>query len=237
MATARRRRPPPSTAAKAAPDAAAPAEPVVLSGTPRHLRATVTVRNETDELLRLRAAAVSAPDLPGASTRLAGRVRAGTTRAVPVSVQLDAATAPGSYPAELDVGGLRREVVLRVEPDLDLRVSPRQVLARAGVQPIELRVRNEGNVAIGLARRVRARTRCDGVVSDLDVELTLDASLTVEPGVAVDARGELLVPALDPRRRHEARVPVGTADLHVVVLPSDDDPAAADPDPDDEEQP
>ena len=53
-----------------------------------------------------------------------------------------------------------------------------------------------------------------------DISLTVLDPTTLEPGTIVSVAGELTVPDdLDPTRRHVARIPVGTADLEVVVLP------------------
>jgi len=195
----------------------------VLTGPPSGLRASVAVHNAGDRRLSVRGGSVTSEQVSAQRARLGGTVAAGDTRDVPVSVQVAAVTPPGSYSAALEVGGVSRPATLRVEPDLDVRVSPRRLLATRGEQRVELRVTNAGNVAVTLAQLVRGSARSDGVISDLDVELHLDTSVTVEPGLAVDATGRLVVPdTLDPTRRHEARLPVGTADLVVVVLPTDD---------------
>lgn len=195
----------------------------MLTGPPGRLGTTVSVHNTGDRRLSARGGAVTSTEVSAQRARLGEAVPPGRTRDVPVSVQVAAATAPGSYPAALEVGGVSRAATLRVEPDLDVRVSPRRLLATRGEQAVDLRITNAGNVPVPLARLVRGSVRSDGVISDLDVELHLDASVTVGPGSAVDATGRVVVPdGLDPTRRHEARLPVGTADLVVVVLPTDD---------------
>lgn len=222
MATARRR-----TSTKRSAPVAAQGDPttdaLVLTGPPGRLGATVTVHNAGDRRLSVRGGSVTSDAVSPQHARLGGTVAAGRTRDVPVSVQVGAATPPGSYPAALEVGGVSRAATLRVEPDLDVRVSPRRLLATRGEQSVQLRITNAGNVPVPLARLVRGSARADGVIGDLDVELHLQRPVTVEPGLAVDATGRVVVPdGLDPTRRHEARLPVGTADLVVVVLPTDD---------------
>ena len=71
-------------------------------------------------------------------------------------------------------------------------------------------------------RLLRARTDDGGPDPGPDVTLTLTDATTAAPGTTSVLRGSLSVPAeLDPTRRHTARVPVGTADLDVTILPRD----------------
>ncbi|GAA4352987.1 NEW3 domain-containing protein [Angustibacter luteus] len=202
--------------------------PILLRGTPRHLDATVSVTNEGDRAVTVRSATVRGPDVRTTTARVGARLAAGSTGTVPVSVSLPASTAPGSYPVELEVAGVARDAVLQVEADLDLRISPSRLLAQRGQQPLSVRITNAGNVSVPIASVLRARLWTNGVVGDLDVEVGLDSPVTVEPGVTVDATGHVSVPDdLDPTRRHQARIPVGTATLVVVVLPSDEKPTTA----------
>jgi hypothetical protein len=94
------------------------------------------------------------------------------------------------------------------------------VLATPGRQRVTLTLVNHGNVDIPLAALARARTDDGGPDPGPDVSLTVLDPTTVEPGAIVSVAAELTVPdELDPTRRHVARIPVGTADLEVVVLP------------------
>lgn len=194
-------------------------EPLVLVGPPGRLRAVVTVANTGDRRLAVRSSTVrreGAPDLPGLAS---GVVDPGATDSVPVTVALEPGTAPGDYTAELEVAGVRRAVVLRVEPELAMHVSPRRMLAEPGTQTVTLVVRNEGNVDVPLAPVTRARTDDGGPDPGPDVTLTLRSPGTVPAAGSVTRTGRLDVPAdLDPTRRHRASVPVGLADLDVIVL-------------------
>ena len=79
---------------------------------------------------------------------------------------------------------------------------------------------NEGNVPIPLAAVTRARTDDGGPDPGPDVTLRVADPPVVDPGTTVTVDATLSVPdELDPTRRHLARVPVGTADLDVIVLP------------------
>jgi hypothetical protein len=210
MATARRSKQP----------ATPPADAIVLSGPPSSLRATVTVENTSEGRLAVRGATLHLDDgtpVPGTAAALIG---AGSTASLPVRVSIDPTTAPGTYAAELEVSGARRSAVIRVQTHLSLTVIPDEVLAIAGRHPIGIDVANDGNVAVPIAGRVLAATDDGRGEPGPDVTLEVDNPTTIEPGGSVTLEGHLDVPqGLDPARRHVARVPVGVADLIVIVLP------------------
>ena len=249
MTTARRRpakaATKPAAAKKAAPTRAAPkkatakkatakkvaakkavSEPssdaIVLTGPPGLLRATVSVENAVDQRVAVRGLTLHRSGRQALTGAGAAVIAPGATAEVPVAFRLEPDTPPGDYPAEVEVGGLRRDAVLRVEPDLSMHVSPRRVLAEVGDHPLTVTVANDGNLPIPLAAVVRARTDDGGPDPGPDVTFTLGAATTAAPGSTTVLRGSLAVPAeLDPTRRHTARVPVGTADLDVIILPRD----------------
>jgi hypothetical protein len=213
--------------AKATPTKGATTEPppsdaIVLTGPPALLRATVSVENAVDQRVSVRGLTLHRSGREALTGAGAAVIAPGATAEVPVAFRLEPDTPPGDYPAEVEVGGIRREAVLRVEPDLSMHVSPRRVLAEVGEQELTITVANDGNLAIPLAAVVRARTDDGGPDPGPDVTLTLDAATTAAPGTTRVLRGSLSVPTeLDPTRRHTARVPVGTADLDVIILPRD----------------
>jgi hypothetical protein len=227
--TTARRRPAKATAKPAAKPAAAtggrkaaPADAIVLTGPPGLLRATVSVENAVDQRVAVRGLTLHRSGHQAVTGAGAAVIAPGATAQLPVSFRLAPDTAPGEYQAEVEVGGIRREAVLRVEPDLSMRVSPRRVLAGVGDTDVSITVTNDGNLAIPLAAVVRARTDDGGPDPGPDVTLTLADATTVAPGSTSVVRGSLGVPRdLDPTRRHTARVPVGTADLDVIILPRD----------------
>lgn len=196
------------------------ADGLVFSGPPGQLRAMVTLANTGDQRLAVRGLTVRrqrAPDLAGL---VAGVVAPGATAALPVTVALEPGTGPGDYAAEVEVAGVRRPAVLHVEPELAMRVSPRRVLAEPGPQDLTIVVVNEGNIDVPLASLTRART-CDGGDDPPgpDVTLTLDRHRVAPAASSITLTAHLEVPAgLDPTRRHRASVPVGLADLEVIVL-------------------
>ena len=197
-----------------------PADAIVLSGPPTSLRTTVTVENTSEGRLAIRGATLHLDDgtpVPGTAGALIG---AGSTASLPVRVSLDPTTAPGTYAAELEVSGARRSAVIRVQTELSLSVSPDEVLAVAGRRAIGIDVANDGNVAIPLAGRVIAATDDGRGEPGPEITLEVDNPTTLEPGDSVTLKGHLAVPkGLDPARRHVARLPVGVADLIVIVLP------------------
>lgn len=210
----------PATTATTTQPAQPGPEGIVLTGPPGQLRATVTVENAVDQRLAIRGLALHRPGHVAVAGSAAAVIAPGATAQVPVSVSLDRGTPPGDHVAEVEVGGLRREVVLRVEPDLALRISPRRVLVTEGDQALRLVVTNEGNVAIPLAAVVRARTDDGGPDPGPDVVLTVADPPVLGPGATATLTTTVTVPrGLDPTRRHVARLPVGTADLDVIILP------------------
>jgi hypothetical protein len=229
MATTRRKSPASATARRPRK----PADPgIVLTGPPGQLRTAVSVENVAEQRVAVRGPALHRSGhepLTGAGAAVIGP---GATARVPVTFSLEAGTPPGEYDAEVEVGGVRRPALLRVEPRPSLSVSPRRLLAGVGRTTVVLTVTNDGNVGMALAPLARARTRWDdggpGRSRDdagrddpgPDVSLSLTQPPTVEPGATVTVEGRLDVPGdLDPTRRHVARLPVGTADLDVTILP------------------
>lgn len=195
---------------------------IVLTGPPGLLRTTVSVENAVDQRVAVRGLTLHRAGRAALTGGGSAVIAPGATAEVPVSFRLEAGTPPGDYPAEVEVGGIRREAVLRVEPELGLRVSPRRLLAEVGSSEVTLTVTNDGNVPIPLATTVRARTDDGGPDPGPDVTLTLRGATTVAVGATSVLGGTLAVPPeLDPTRRHTARVPVGTADLDVIILSRD----------------
>ncbi|SDP65564.1 hypothetical protein SAMN04489867_3325 [Pedococcus dokdonensis] len=195
---------------------------IVLTGPPGLLRATVSVENAVDQRVAVRGLTLHRAGREALSGTGAAVIAPGATAELPVTFRLEPDTPPGDYPAEVEVGGIRREAVLRVEPDLALHVSPRRMLAEVGSSEVTLTVTNDGNVPMSLAAVVRARTDDGGPDPGPDVTLTLARATTVAAGSTSVLGGTLAVPEeLDPTRRHTARVPVGTADLDVIILPRD----------------
>jgi hypothetical protein len=195
---------------------------IVLTGPPGLLRAMVSVENAIDQRVALRGLSLHRSGRQTLTGSGSAVIAPGSTVEVPVSFRLETGTPPGEYPAEVEVGGIRRQALLRVEPDLSMHVSPRRTLAEVGRQRLTLTVANDGNLPIPLAAVVLARTDDGGPDPGPDVTLTLSAARTLAPGTTTVLQGYLTVPVeLDPRRRHTARVPVGTTDLDVIILPRD----------------
>jgi len=196
------------------------ADEIVLTGPPGRLHATVSVENAVSERVSVRGAVLHRSGQEPVAGLATALISPGATASVPVSVSLSRTTPPGELEAELEVGGTRRPVRVLVEPELDLHLSPSRVLAAPGRQRLPLTLVNHGNVDIPLAALTRARTDDGGPDPGPDVSLTVLDPTTVEPGAIVSVAADLTVPDdLDPTRRHVARIPVGTADLEVVVLP------------------
>jgi hypothetical protein len=206
--------------AQAKPQGSDGADVIVLTGPPTLLRATVSVENAVDQRVSVRGLTLHRSGQRALAGSGAAVIAPGATAEVPVAFRLERETPPGEYAAEVEVGGIRREAVLRVEPDLSMHVTPRRILAEVGRSSLRLTVANDGNLSMPLAAVVRARTDDGGPDPGPDVTLTLTAAVRLSPGSTTVLQGHLTVPAeLDPTRRHTARIPVGTADLDVIILP------------------
>ncbi|WP_344252866.1 hypothetical protein [Terrabacter carboxydivorans] len=223
-----RRKPPaaktvstPARPSRRRPPAAEPDDAIVLAGPPGRLTTTVTVENVSADRLVVRRPTLhlGGEAVTGAASAI---IPGGRTVEVPVVVPLPATTPPGRHEAEMELGGVRRRVVVDVAPHPALELSPRRVLAVEGSQDVTLVVTNTGNVRMPLAALTMARADDGGPDPGPDVVLALEAPAAVEPGQTVTLPARLEVPpGLDPARRHTASVPVGIADLDVVILPRD----------------
>ena len=219
MATARRKSPPKSTENQQ--------DPLIFSGPPGHLQADVTVANTGDRRLAIRGVTILREGSVDVDAPAVALVPPGTTASMPVTVPMHPGTSPGDYPAEVQVAGLRRAAVLRVEAELAMRITPRRLLAEPGTHEVSIVVVNEGNVDVPLASMTRGRTSDGGKEPGPDVTLTLEAQVVVTAASTVTLHGRLEVPpSLDPTRRHTASVPVGLADLEVIILPRSTAPEA-----------
>ena len=219
MATARRK--------PSAKSAAKQQDPLIFSGPPGRLRADVTVANTGDRGLAIRGVTILREGSADIDAQAAALVPPGTTTSIPVSVPMDPGTSPGDYPAEVQVAGIRRAAVLRVESDLAMRITPRRLLAEPGTHDVSIVAVNEGNVDVPLATVTRGRTSDGDKEPGPDVTLTLNAPVVLAAASTVTLHGQLEVPpSLEPTRRHTASVPVGLADLEVIILPRTTAPEA-----------
>jgi uncharacterized membrane protein len=131
---------------------------------------------------------------------------------VPLAISLPPDTPPGDYPVEIELPHERRDAVFRVEPRYELSVRPARVVVAAGSSAITVSVTNTGNVVTPLAPLTTSK--------DGEIRLALGKTPLLAPGSAADIEAEVTVDdQLDPHRRHEFDVPIGTADVVFVVLP------------------
>ena len=139
--------------------------PLVLAGPPRHIRGELLVRNPGDEKVIVRqpqmrpaaitgrgkAKALALPEPAVTLRRIVVRPR--QDRQVPIALSLEPGTPPGTYHAELDIDGERREVVLHVTEDVAFTIEPPElVIPNRPGEKIAKRivVSNQGNVAIAV---------------------------------------------------------------------------------------
>jgi hypothetical protein len=134
-------------------------EPVVFYGPPGRLRGTLRLHNGSSEKVKLPAAALDLPNLRGparqplAQLPLLGRVYPNQQAQVPVVLNLDPSTPPGTYEGTVEVGAHRRRVRVHVTEEVGLRVQPTSVsIFTEGelVFPRDFVVENAGNVPLRL---------------------------------------------------------------------------------------
>src|SRR6476661_2889889 len=140
-----------ATTARATAPTTPAADSILLTGPPSLLRATVSVENAVNQRVAVRGLTLHRTGREALTGSGAAVIAPGATAHVPVSFRLEPDTPPGEYAAQVEVGGIRRDALLRVEPDLSVHVSPRRVLAEVGRHPVTLTVANDGNVPIALA--------------------------------------------------------------------------------------
>jgi hypothetical protein len=195
-------------------------DPLIFSGPPGRLRADLTVANTGDRRLAIRGLTVLRKGHPDLDVQAAALVSPGATVSMEVTLPVEPGTSPGDYPAEVAVAGLRRAAVLRVEAVLSMSIIPRRLLAEPGKQEVSIVAVNEGNVDLPLALVTKGRTSDGGKEPGPDVTLTLNAPAVLAAATTSTLQGQLNVPeSLEPARRHTASVPVGLADLEVIILP------------------
>jgi hypothetical protein len=139
-------------------------KPLVLAGPPRAVRGEFRLLNTTDDkviirtpLMRAkrpaRAKAAAAATLPEAVPLRRIVVRGGQIRVVPLTLNLEPTTPPGTYHAEIDVDGHLQEVVVHVTEDVSFSIEPSTIVIpnRPGekVQK-QIVVTNTGNVALSM---------------------------------------------------------------------------------------
>lgn len=197
-----------------------PKDPLIFSGPPGRLRADLTVANTGDRRLAVRGLTVLRKGSPDLDVQAAALVPPGATASMQVTLPVEPGTSPGDYPAEVEVAGVRRVAVLRVEAVLSMSITPRQLIAEPGTQDVSIVAVNEGNVDLLLASVSKGRTSDGGKEPGPDVTLTLKAPAVLAAATTITLHGQLEVPAsLEVARRHTASVPVGLSDLEVIILP------------------
>jgi hypothetical protein len=139
--------------------------PLVLVGPPRDVRGELPVRNPGDEKVIIRQPLMRPAAITGRGRQKALAlqepaltlrrivVRARQDRQVPIALSLEPSTPPGTYHAELDVGGELREVVLHVTEDVAFTTEPSELVIPnrpGGKVAKQIVVSNQGNVAIAV---------------------------------------------------------------------------------------
>lgn len=200
-------------------------EPILFVGPPTSLRAHLQLENTSDARMSLRALAVTAEVAPAAEAQVVAVLPAGSRSTATATLSVNRSTAPGSYPAQVQVGGQPRPARLVVLASTELDLVPGRVVVQAPSSTFPVVVRNDGNVAVPLAELVRADLRRDGRQGqEGDHTPTATARLAgpvrLEPGRSAVLELTVELPDdLDPTRRYVSELPLGPALLTVVVPP------------------
>ena len=195
-------------------------DPLIFTGPPSRLSADLMVANTGDRRLAVRGVTIVREGSVDLDVQAAALVPPGATTSLQVTLPMDPGTSPGDYPAEVHVAGIRRAAVLRVEAVLAMRITPRRLLAEPGTHGVSIVAVNEGNVELTLASVTKGRTSDGGKEPGPDITLTLKTPVILAAASTVTVHGRLSVPSsLEPTRRHTAKVPIGLADLEVIILP------------------
>ena len=140
-------------------------EPLVFYGPPDQLHATLRLKNQTKEKIKYVTVDIHADKLVGAAGEplrgvpLPTRLYPGEQRESTVTFALDSRTPPGTYEAQLTIGGQAYPAVFHVVQNIDLRVHPEVVsIYIEGEREIQspFVAENAGNVPLRLGVRCMA---------------------------------------------------------------------------------
>lgn len=140
-------------------------EPLVFYGEPGAIRGTVRLHNPADEKVKLRSIPVETKDIRGPGgvplrhMQLFARLPAQQQATVPVLLQVDPATPPGTYEVAVQLGNGKRSAIVHVVEKIDLRVEPSEVtLYTEGELAFEREfvIENAGNVPLRIGPKCLA---------------------------------------------------------------------------------
>ena len=136
-------------------------EPLILAGGPGFLQGTLSLRNPGDERKALRGLKLTPEKPKGRGRRAASpelvvdlpriKLRAGTSKNVPLNVAVSANTPPGEYAMSLPLDGVEHTARVIVTEVVDLEISPSEVFlgGKKGAKIDKLMVlKNHGNVPV-----------------------------------------------------------------------------------------
>jgi hypothetical protein len=223
--------------------------PLVFAGPPRHVRGELLVRNPGDEKVIVRQPLMRPATMTGRGKGKAQAlqepavtlrrivVRARQDRQVPIALSLEPTTPPGTYHAELDVDGERREVLLHVTEDVAFTIEPSELVIpnRPGQKTIGAIVLDEELAHCRALRGALAdvgqtmKTLDDFIVAlghryhDLYDKLVLKVQnepTTIEPGETSAIDLTISLPdKLEARGRYSAFAPISTQTLTFTLVP------------------
>ncbi len=147
--------------------------PIVLIGAPPRLSGTVRLANRSEDKLKFKAVPVRFAGTEAPSRghlQLTGRLAPGTAAHVPLDLEIDESTPPGTYRAEVDLGGQSRTLLLQVLPRRSVTVIP-TTFDLAGAPGASVRqpvvIANNGNVPFPIPKVALVALGESGALSSL----------------------------------------------------------------------
>jgi hypothetical protein len=140
-------------------------EPLVFYGPPDEVRGAIRLHNPSADKVKVYSLALDAADLrapdgkPLREVRVSARLRADEQALVPVRVEVDPTTPPGTYQATVQIGEEQRAAAVHIVERIDLRIQPAEIwLTTEGelVFEREFVVENAGNVPLRIGPKCLA---------------------------------------------------------------------------------
>ena len=147
---------------------------ITLSGPPRHTAVVVPIDLSAERIVPISISVANQPAIYRAVVRAFGSGKS------EILLRLPGDTPPGKYTGEGTVGGKTRAIVVEVEPDMRLRVQPKQTLVSVAASSrveFSLSVLNGGNVPFDVPKS-GVLDLDDAAGQDLALGRTLRASLS-----------------------------------------------------------
>lgn len=190
------------------------AEPLLFAGPAGAVRARLHLANHTAERVSVRRAVVTAKGLPATEVPMVAILPPGARCRTTAVLHLPLSTPAGSYSGRVELAGHSWPATVVVLEHSAVSLTPGRVVVSPAGGPVTVVVRNDGSVPLDLPQELVADLG-DGILT-----ARLPKAVLLAPGrTAVLALTLALPPGLEAGRRYEAVLPLGPAELTVVVPP------------------